>query len=79
MFALSSTSALPLVALLSLRTAVELPLAPAALCLVAISSAFIARGLAYPGRFSLHLIPLAVAVSVLFAARLTGQVRVQRL
>lgn len=71
--------AVAVLALLRLPIVRDVPLAPAALCLVAISSAFIARGLAYPGRFSLHLIPLAVAVSVLFAARLTGQVRVQHL
>jgi hypothetical protein len=49
------------------------PLAPAVLCLAAVSSAFIARGLAYPGRFSVHLIPLAISVTVLCAARLVRQ------
>jgi hypothetical protein len=54
----------------------ELPLGPVVLCLAATSSAFAVRGLAYPGRFSLHLIPLAVAVSVLFAARVANALRV---
>lgn len=52
------------------------PLGPAVVCLAAIASAFVARGLAYPGRFSLHLIPLAIAVSVLLAARAGGLIAV---
>jgi hypothetical protein len=68
--------AIALLALLRMPVARELPLAPVVLCLAATSSAFAVRGLAYPGRFSLHLIPLAVSVSVLFAARLAHMLRV---
>jgi hypothetical protein len=46
------------------------PLAPAALSLLAIAGAVFVRGLAYPGRFSLHLIPFAVSTCVIFAALL---------
>jgi hypothetical protein len=68
--------AIALLALLQMPVARELPLGPVVLCLAATSSAFAVRGLAYPGRFSLHLIPLAVAVSVLFAARVANALRV---
>jgi hypothetical protein len=33
-------------------------------CVAAIASGFVARGVAYPGRFSIHLIPVAVALSI---------------
>ncbi len=65
--------AIAVLALLQMPLARELPFGPVVLCLAATSSAFAVRGLAYPGRFSLHLIPLAVSVSVLFAARLAGE------
>ena len=39
----------------------RLPLAIAVVCMAAISGGLVARGVAYPGRFSLHLIPVAVA------------------
>jgi hypothetical protein len=51
----------------------DLPLSPAVLCIAAISSAFIARGMAYPGRFSMHLIPLAIAMCALLAVRISGR------
>lgn len=53
----------------------DIPLAPAVLCVAAIAGAFIVRGITYPGRFSLHLIPLAVAVSILLASRIASRVR----
>jgi Dolichyl-phosphate-mannose-protein mannosyltransferase len=42
----------------------RLPIALVLFCLAALSGGFVARGVAYPGRFSLHLIPVAVAVMV---------------
>ena len=42
----------------------RLPLGLVLFCLAALSGGFVARGVAYPGRFSLHLIPVAVALAV---------------
>ena len=42
----------------------ELPLGLVLFCLAAISRGFVVRGAAYPGRFSLQLIPVAVALAV---------------
>ena len=42
----------------------RLPLALVVFCLATLSGGFVARGVAYPGRFSLHLIPIAVALFV---------------
>jgi hypothetical protein len=42
----------------------RLPLGVVALCLAGMSGALVARGSAYPGRFSVHLIPVTVALSV---------------
>jgi hypothetical protein len=52
----------------------RLPLNAAALCLAGIAGALVARGTAYPGRFSVHLIPVTVALTfataqMLIAAR----------
>jgi hypothetical protein len=41
-----------------------LPFNLAALSLAAVTGAFVARGVAYPGRFSTHLIPVTVALTV---------------
>ncbi len=41
-----------------------LPLNVSALCLAGLVGSFVARGTAYPGRFSVHLIPVTVALSV---------------
>jgi hypothetical protein len=41
----------------------RLPFALVGLCLAGMSGAFVARGSAYPGRFSVHLIPAAVALA----------------
>lgn len=40
-----------------------LPLGPSLLCLGALVSTLLARGIAYPGRFSVHLVPVATAIS----------------
>jgi hypothetical protein len=42
----------------------RLPLNASLFCLAGIAGAVVARGTAYPGRFSVHLIPIAVALSV---------------
>jgi len=42
----------------------QLPLGLALFCLAALSGGFVVRGAAYPGRFSLQLIPVAIAVVV---------------
>jgi hypothetical protein len=39
-------------------------LGPAVVCVSALAAGLFVRGLAYPGRFSIHLIPVAVAISV---------------
>lgn len=45
-----------------------LPLGLSVLCLAGIAGAFVARGSAYPGRFSIHLIPVAAALTVCVAS-----------
>jgi hypothetical protein len=42
----------------------RLPMNVSLLCLAGIVGAFVARGSAYPGRFSIHLIPVTVALTV---------------
>jgi hypothetical protein len=42
----------------------RLPLNVAILCVAGILGAFVARGSAYPGRFSMHMIPVGVALTV---------------
>ncbi len=64
--------ALPLIAgviaailgLIRIRPFDRLPLGAVTLCLAGMAGAFVARGSAYPGRFSVHLIPAAVALFV---------------
>ena len=56
----------------------RLPLNAVALCLAGIAGAFVARGSAYPGRFSVHLIPVTVTLMVCTIALLTGAVRESR-
>jgi hypothetical protein len=50
--------------LLDAPVARRLPIGLAVCCLGAIVGGFVARGVAYPGRFSVHLIPIAVALSI---------------
>jgi len=45
-----------------------LPLAPALVCLAGMASAFIAHAHGYPGRFSVHLLPVATALTVITVA-----------
>ena len=42
----------------------QLPMNVTLLCVAGIAGAFVARGSAYPGRFSIHLIPVTVALTV---------------
>ncbi len=58
-----------LLALLRVPGARDLPLAPTAWCLAALAGALVARGTSYVGRFSIHLIPISVAVAMCAAAR----------
>jgi hypothetical protein len=50
----------------------ELPAAPTLFILAAIAAAFVARGSAYPGRFSVHVIGVACALAVCAFAALLG-------
>ena len=52
-----------------------LPLNVSLLALAGIAGAFVARGSAYPGRFSVHLIPVTVALTVCSIAWWTGHAR----
>jgi hypothetical protein len=52
--------------LLQMPLARRLPLGIALVCVASVAGGLVARGTAYPGRFSLHLIPVAVAVSMVF-------------
>jgi hypothetical protein len=56
--------------LLRVPLARRLPFGVAAMCVVAVAGGLVVRGSAYPGRFSLHLIPVAVAASVLMSVTL---------
>ena len=42
----------------------DLPINASMLCLAGMVGSFVARGTAYPGRFTVHLIPVTVALSV---------------
>ena len=50
----------------------RLPLSLVLCCLGAIVGGLVARGVAYPGRFSVHLIPIAVALSVCVVTQMSG-------
>lgn len=68
----------PAVALLGcfgVRPFTRLPLSAAVMCLAGVSSALIVRGTSYPGRFSVHLIPIAAVVTVCAVFELAGRPR----
>ncbi|MDO8677384.1 MAG: hypothetical protein Q7R30_02315 [Acidobacteriota bacterium] len=75
--------ALPLIAgvlaallgLLRVRPFSRLPLNAVGLCLAGVSGALVARSSAYPGRFSVHLIPVAVALAACAISLLLGRQR----
>ena len=48
----------------------DVPAGPALFCAAGLAGALVARGTAYVGRFSIHLMPIAVALSACFCARL---------
>jgi hypothetical protein len=52
----------------------ELPLAAVLLCLASVSGALVARGSAYPGRFSIHVIAVACTVAVCTVALMSRAV-----
>lgn len=56
----------------------ELPLNVSALCLAGLVGSFVARGTAYPGRFTVHLIPVTVALSVCAVSLFLRDARVSR-
>lgn len=60
---------------MGVRVARQLPLSAAVLCLAGIAGAFVARGSAYPGRFSVHIIPVAVALAFAVGALLFSHAR----
>lgn len=59
-----------LLGVLRVRLFRELPLNLTLLCLASVAGAFVARGVAYPGRFSTHLIPVTVTLTVCVVSRL---------
>lgn len=61
-----------LLGLLRAPVARRLPLGLALVCVAAVAGGLVARGAAYPGRFSIHLIPAAVAMAVLAGSSLAG-------
>lgn len=56
--------AVALLALVGLRPFRALPLNAVGLCIAALGGALVARGSAYPGRFSIHLIPVTVTLAI---------------
>jgi hypothetical protein len=55
----------------------DVPGGPALFCVAAVAGALVARGTAYLGRFSIHLMPVAVALSVCFVASLVERFRLR--
>jgi hypothetical protein len=53
----------------------ELPAGPVLFCVAGLSGALVARGTAYVGRFSVHLMPVSVALATSFGARVLGRIR----
>jgi hypothetical protein len=53
----------------------SVPLGVSVFCLAGLAGGFVARGTAYPGRFSVHLVPAAVAVACCASAALLGRRR----
>jgi hypothetical protein len=67
-----------LLGLARVRPFARLPLPLVVLCLAGISSALVSRGGSYPGRFSIHMVPVTVTLAVCAAASLFGRDRRQR-
>lgn len=60
-------------ALLRVPLVRRIPLGPSVLCIAAVVPSLLVRGTAYPGRFSIHLVPIAIALSVCALALTTHQ------
>jgi hypothetical protein len=60
--------AIAVLALLRVPWFRDLPAGPALFCAAGLAGALVARGTAYVGRFSIHLMPVAVALATCFAA-----------
>ncbi len=56
----------------------RLPLNAVALCLAGVAGALVARGSAYPGRFSVHLIPVTVALTMFALSLVVGHLQTSR-
>ena len=50
-----------------------LPIGTVAMCLAGFSGALVARGTAYPGRFSVHIIPVTAAIAIAAIALVAGR------
>jgi len=66
--------AVAVLALLRMPVCRELPAGPAVFCVAGLAGALVARGTAYVGRFSIHLMPIAVALTACIAANVAGRV-----
>ncbi len=64
--------------LIRIRPFDRLPLGAVTLCLAGMAGALVARGTAYPGRFSVHIIPVAVTLAVSAVALLLNRDRAPR-
>jgi hypothetical protein len=67
-----------LLAVFQVRPFRKLPLNLVGFCLAGLSGALIARGTAYPGRFSVHLIPVTVALTMCALSQLLAGRRAGR-
>jgi hypothetical protein len=65
--------AISVLALLRVPWFRDVPAGPALFCAAGLAGALVARGTAYVGRFSVHLMPVAVALSACFCARLVDR------
>ena len=65
-----------ILALAGVRRFRELPMNVSLFCLAGVLGAFVARGSAYPGRFSIHLIPVTVALAVCAVKAWSGGLRI---
>ncbi len=67
-----------LLALARVGVFARLPLTLVLFALAGVAGAFVARGTAYPGRFSVHLIPVTVALTICSLALLSGRLEKPR-
>jgi hypothetical protein len=51
----------------------NVPAGLALFCVASLAGALVARGTAYVGRFSIHLMPVAVALAICFAANVVAR------